>query len=58
MKSKLTIFFAGFGLGLLGAFLALGFSDRPMSGKRTRTTLAFEFDSNGSAPVEMKRIVR
>jgi hypothetical protein len=57
MKNKLTVFFAGFAVGLLMAFLAIGFAGGSMPGKRTRTTLAFESSTNANAPVQMKRVV-
>ena len=57
MKSKLPMFFVGFGAGLLVAFLAIGFGGRAFPGKRERTTLIFESTTNGT-PVVMKREVR
>ena len=58
MKSKLTILFVGFAAGVLVTFLAFGLTDSPPSGSRTRTMLGFEFQTNGSGPVVMKRVVR
>jgi hypothetical protein len=58
MKSRLTIFFAGLTVGMLIALLALSFVEGVPPGSRTRTTLAFELQTNGHGPVVMKRVVR
>ena len=50
MKSKLTVFFAGFGAGLVAAFLMIGLApDRPAAQRTvSRPTIIYD-DSNAAA---------
>ncbi len=57
MKSKLTIFFAGVGAGLLVAFLAIGFAAKDFAPARVVTTPVLQSGTNLLEPIYWKRAV-